>query len=104
MQTQPYNRRRLLQLLALTMTGAALPAATALATGEVTTTGDMQDTPPQPVYLPASGGKRGQIGAGSISFKLNKQQTSGLLGSTETMLPPGLLGAPPHSHQSFDEV
>lgn len=86
------------------MTGAALPAATALAAGEALTTGDMQDTPPQPVYLPASGGKRGHIGAGSISFKLNKQQTSGLLGSTETVLPPGLLGAPPHSHKGFDEV
>ncbi|GAB3933980.1 cupin domain-containing protein [Mucilaginibacter myungsuensis] len=87
------NRRHLLQLLATTMAGPAILANTAFAAAD-----------PRPVHIPAAAGKKGKIGEGDIHFKLNSQQTSGLMGTTESVLPPGLLGAPPHSHKGFDEI
>lgn len=88
-------RRRVLQLLAATMGGLALPARAVAAPPP----GD-----PQPVYLPPGAGKKGKIAVNDISFKLSSAHTSGLLGSAETVLYPGYMGAPPHRHKGFDEV
>jgi mannose-6-phosphate isomerase-like protein (cupin superfamily) len=101
MNNNTLHRRRLMQLLALTMAGTAVMPHVAIAVEEDDT---VTNADPKPVYLPANGGKKGKIGAGDIAFKLNKSQTLGLLGSTETVLPPGILGAPPHSHKGFDEI
>jgi mannose-6-phosphate isomerase-like protein (cupin superfamily) len=59
---------------------------------------------PKPVYIPPGKGKKGKIAVNEITFKLNKEQTAGNLGSAETILFPGYMGAVPHRHKRFDEV
>ncbi|GAA4380929.1 hypothetical protein GCM10023186_19930 [Hymenobacter koreensis] len=59
---------------------------------------------PKPVYIPPGGGQKANISVNEIVFKLNKTQTSGNLGSAETILHPGFMGAVPHRHKNFDEV
>lgn len=48
--------------------------------------------------------EKGKIGNGDIIFKLDKTQTDGHLGITESTLPVGILGAPPHFHKGFSEI
>ena len=86
-----------MQSLSAIMIGSALPSTVfALRSG-------IQDNP-GPVHIPASGGKRGKIGDGDIVFKLSSAQTAGNMGVSESVLPVGFLGAPPHSHKNFDEI
>lgn len=59
---------------------------------------------PKPVFIPPGAGEKGKIAASDVVFKLDKSQTAGNLGSSELILPPGNLGAPPHFHKAFDEV
>ncbi|MFD1256835.1 cupin domain-containing protein [Mucilaginibacter terrae] len=99
MAFEPVNRRKAMQLLALTMGGTAVASSALFATENKEEHGQ-----PEPVFIPASMGKRGKIGDGDIFFKLNKKQTSGLLGTAESVLLPGTLGAPPHYHKGFDEI
>jgi len=97
------NRRRLMQLLTLTMAGSAFPGFTAGAQSIATVTMEGLDGP-RPLFIPPGGGQKGKIGEGDITFKLDKSQTAGNLGSAEEILLPGHLGAPPHYHKSFDET
>ena len=94
------SRRRLMQLLTTTMVGTAfssnLNAGTYLF--------DEKSADPKAVFIPPGGGEKGKIGDGDITFKLDKAQTSGNLGSSESILNPGILGAPPHYHKNFDEI
>jgi mannose-6-phosphate isomerase-like protein (cupin superfamily) len=59
---------------------------------------------PKPVFIAPGAGRKGHISVNEVVFKLSKDQTSGNLGSAETTLLPGYMGAPPHRHQHFDEV
>ena len=102
MYSNTLSRRRAMQLLAVTMTGAAVTGQDTFAAITPETESTNGDT--KPIFIPAGSGKHGKIGDGDISFKLNKSQTSGLLGSTESVLLPGFLGAPPHFHKGFDEI
>ncbi|WP_197413266.1 cupin domain-containing protein [Pedobacter sp. Leaf176] len=86
-----------MQSLSAIMIGSALPSTVFARESNI------QDAP-GPVHIPASGGKRGKIGDGDIVFKLSSSQTAGNLGISESVLPVGLLGAPPHSHKNFDEI
>jgi len=90
-----------MQLLGVTMAGIAVSKQDAFASvaEEDKVQGDAKA-----VFVPAGSGKQGKIGDGDISFILNKSQTSNLLGSTESVLLPGVLGAPPHYHKGFDEI
>lgn len=103
MQKSTLNRRTVLQLLAAAMAAPNLVYANQPELEPPTPVLDVSQAP-IPVYIPAGTGKKGKIGNGDIIFKLNKSQTSGLLGSTESILLPGHLGAPPHSHKGFDEI
>lgn len=59
---------------------------------------------PTTIFIPPGSGKKGKISKSDITFKLTKSQTSGHLGSSEIIIPPGQLGAPPHYHKNFDEI
>lgn len=89
-----------MQLLAVTMAGTAILPVGAFATAIEPENADDS----KPVFIPPGGGKNGKIGDGDIAFKLNKNQTYGHLGVTESTLPVGFLGAPPHLHKGFDEI
>ena len=93
-----------MQLLAATMVGSSVLPFAGLASGHKSS-GALQGTnDPKPVYIPPGQGKKGHIAVNEIVFKLSKEQTSGNLGSAETILYPGYMGAVPHRHQHFDEV
>lgn len=101
MPSTSLSRRRLMQLLAISMAGTTVLKQDVFASiPEDATSYDDAN----PVFIPAGSGKQGKIGEGDIIFKLNKSQTSNLLGSTESVLLPGILGAPPHYHKGFDEI
>lgn len=104
MQKNQLSRREVMQLLAATMIGSsALPLSSlAMANQQKTSRNDFAD--PKPVFIPPGAGKKGNIAVNEIVFKLSKEQTSGNLGSAETILYPGLMGAVPHQHKHFDEV
>src|SRR5277367_6626625 len=86
-------------MLTYTMVGTAvLPR---LALGEDV---GQQEEGPKTVLLEPGQGKSGTIGPNQIEFKLDASQTSGNLGSTEIVIAPGFMGAPPHYHKNFDEV
>jgi len=91
-----------MQMLAVTMAGTTVLNQDTFAASIPEEENTYDDT--KPVFIPAGSGKHGKIGDGDIEFKLNKSQTSGLLGSTESVLLPGILGAPPHHHKGFDEI
>ncbi|WP_207492522.1 cupin domain-containing protein [Aridibaculum aurantiacum] len=95
------SRRRVMQLLAATMVGSAAVPLNSFSqfVKEEEQTGNLK-----PVYIPPGKGKKGKIAVNEITFKLGKEQTAGNLGSVETTLFPGYLGAVPHMHQGFDEV
>lgn len=97
MENLNINRRTLMQSLAAVMIGSALPSTV------FSFRSGIQDAP-RPVHIPASSGKRGKIGDGDIVFKLSSNQTAGNIGVSESILPVGFLGAPPHSHKNFDEI
>ncbi|MET0299001.1 MAG: cupin domain-containing protein [Flavitalea sp.] len=59
---------------------------------------------PEPVLIPPGAGKKARIGDSDIIFKLTSEQTSGNIGSVESVIPSGKLGAPPHYHRDFDEI
>jgi mannose-6-phosphate isomerase-like protein (cupin superfamily) len=103
MSETPLSRRRLMQLLTLTMVGTTFSGLTAGAQSIPTLTTEGLDGP-KPVFIPPGGGQKGKIGDNDITFKLDKSQTAGNLGSAEEILLPGHLGAPPHYHKSFDET
>lgn len=65
---------------------------------------DNKQTEAVTIHVPAGGGKKGKIGDGDVVFKLSKAQTGGHLGVSESVLLPGILGAPPHLHKGFDEI
>ncbi len=90
-----------MQLLAVTMAGTTVLKQDAFAS---IPENQKIHSDGKPIFIPAGSGKHGKIGGGDISFKLNKSQTSNLLGSTESVLLPGTLGAPPHYHKGFDEI
>lgn len=102
LQTDSENRRRLLRLLTLYM-AAPMYLSEALFTSEAIAQPNVSQTG-RAIHIPASSGKHGKIGAGNIAFKLNRQQTAGHVGITESELPVGFLGAPPHYHKTFDEI
>lgn len=97
MSLRKLTRRQLLQQSAILLAGTALPA-TLLAQQEAA------GTPPETIFIPPGGGKKGRIGRSDVSFKLNAAHTSGQFGSVELSIPPGQLGAPPHLHKNFDEI
>lgn len=102
MLNQDLNRRSLLQLLAATMAGSAvLPF---IVSSEPF--GYLKDNceKPCPVHILKGNGIKGKIAENEFVFKLNKEQTIGNLGSVETTLYPGYMGAVPHRHKNFDEV
>lgn len=105
MNNSNLTRRRLMQLLTVTMIGnsfSKLGATNPQSPNKSLSPQIFED--PQPVYIPPGGGQKGKIADNEIVFKLDKSQTSGLLGSTEGILLPGYLGAPPHLHKGFDEI
>ena len=102
MQNNQINRRQVMQLLATTMLGSVAMPLHGFAHPLKSTARDTDE--PKPVYIPPGKGKKGTIAVNEITFKLNKGQTSGNLGSAETTLYPGYMGAVPHRHQGFDEV
>ena len=101
MKNDGISRRQMMKLLSATMAGVAiLPAMGFNDANEK----EVQGEEPKPVYIPPGRGKKGKIGVNEINFKLSKDQTSGNLGSAETILFPGYMGAVPHRHKGFDEV
>lgn len=93
MQATSYNRRELMQMLSVAMIGTAASSITMAA--PVTA---------QPIYIPKGTGKALKIGGAEMLVKLDKTQTNGHLGCVESVLAPGHLGAPPHLHNTFDEL
>ncbi|WP_421944741.1 cupin domain-containing protein [Pedobacter sp.] len=98
------NRRITLQRLVALMGAVSFPG---VAFAEMLTTGDNEVLAVEgkkPIHIKSGGGKVGKIGEGDITFKFNKSQTDGHIGITESTLPVGVLGAPPHLHNGFDEI
>lgn len=90
-----------MQLLAATMLGTVLPLEI-LAMPTKQEKKGFKDL--KPIYIPPGAGKKGNIAVNEIIFKLSQEQTAGNLGSAETTLYPGFMGAVPHRHKNFDEV
>lgn len=88
-----------MQLLTTTMIGAAYTAAP-----RAVTFLNEKSEGPKPVFIPPGAGEKGKIAESDIVFKLNSSQTGGSLGSAESILYPGQLGAPPHHYKNFDEI
>lgn len=93
-----------MQLLAATMLGSSLLPLTSFAKDNEELVSKEVHDDPKSVFIPPGTGKKGNIGVNEIVFKLSKEQTSGNLGSAETILYPGFMGAVPHKHKHFDEV
>jgi mannose-6-phosphate isomerase-like protein (cupin superfamily) len=102
MSSNTINRRKLMQLLSATFAGSLFTSSKMFAAAPIH--GAFKGDSPKPVYIPPGGGKKGNIGLTEITFKLSKEQTSGNLGSSEMVMQPGFLGAPPHLHHGFDEI
>ena len=92
------SRRQLIQSATAIMIGTAFAPALL---GQIKIN-ELEDH--KAVYIPPGAGFKGKISKTDITFKLDKTQTSGNLGSAEMIIPPGQLGAPPHYHHSFDEI
>ncbi|MDB6017049.1 MAG: cupin protein [Pedosphaera sp.] len=58
--------------------------------------------PRQAVYIAPNARRHGKFA--QIAFKMNSEDTDGLLGSTELVLEPGTIGAVPHLHRGLDEI
>jgi len=104
MQKRQLSRREVMQLLAATMLGSSFIPLNSLAKDNNTLASEHDHDGPKPVFVPPGAGKKGNIAVNEIVFKLSKEQTSGNLGSAETILHPGFMGAVPHRHKQFDEV
>jgi len=98
MKTTSLNRRNIIKLI--TFGSAASLLLPQRANAEVSALND--DI--KPVYIPPGEGEKYKIATGEITFKLSKAQTLANLGSSEVILNPGVLGAPPHFHKTFDEI
>lgn len=99
MEVNKVSRRQLIQSASVLLAGATVAPSLF---GQVTKTESSDDR--KAVYIPPGAGQKGKISRTDITFKLNKTQTSGNLGSAEMIIPPGQLGAPPHYHKGFDEI
>lgn len=93
------SRRKLLQA-ATTLVVGSVVSPSLLAQKTINLNQDDFKT----IYIPPGGGIKGKISRSEITFKLDKEQTDGHFGSSEMIIPPGQLGAPPHYHQTFDEI
>ncbi|MEE1945975.1 cupin domain-containing protein [Pedobacter sp. KR3-3] len=91
-----------MQLLTTTMVGSAFYPK--LNAGTSYLFDDDKQGKPKPVFIAPGAGDKGRFGGANITFKLDKSQTSGNLGSSEIILQAGHLGAPPHHHKGFDEI
>lgn len=89
------NRRQLMQQLALLTVGAAVLPNISFAKNA---------TDDRTVYIPDGSGKKASVSTTDIVFKLAKNQTDMHLGVWESVLLPGTLGAPPHIHNTYDEI
>lgn len=56
------------------------------------------------IYIAPGEGVKAKVGEMDITFKLGRNQTDGHMGMWETVIQPGELGAPPHLHNTFDEL
>ncbi|RNL55828.1 cupin domain-containing protein [Pedobacter jejuensis] len=104
METSTIDRRKTIQCLALLMGAAIIPDS---AFGKIGYPDPEEISGPEvkkPIHIKSGNGKKGNIGDGDIIFKFDKHATDGHLGITESTLPVGILGAPPHSHKGFDEI
>ncbi|RYE53826.1 MAG: cupin domain-containing protein, partial [Sphingobacteriales bacterium] len=91
-----------MQLLAATMVGSAIAPGSVYAMEYLAEYDKFQAR--DAIYIEPNGGKKGKIGDSDVQFKFNKAQTEGHFGALELTIPPGILGAPPHSHAGFDEI
>jgi mannose-6-phosphate isomerase-like protein (cupin superfamily) len=94
------NRRHLFRMLTCTMAGTAILTKLGLAQEREKQSWDG----PRTLLLEPGKSRTGTIGGSQIDFKLTASQTWGSCGSTEIVLSPGFMGAPPHFHKHFDEV
>lgn len=97
MEENNISRRKMLRNISYAAVGTAI-----YPTAWVQNSSFLED--PKTVFIPPGGGIKGKISRTDITFKLDKIQTSGHLGSSELVIPPGQLGAPPHLHKTFDEI
>lgn len=104
METSTIDRRNILKCLALAMGAAIVPEYAIAGLGNYNNIEVSSIDGIQPIHIKSGEGKRGKIGDGDIIFKLDKTQTDGHLAVTESTLPVGILGAPPHFHKGFDEI
>lgn len=104
METSIISRRKTLQCLAMAMGIAIIPNDVFAQTQKKGNNKGPGSDVKKPIHMKSGDGKTGKIGDGDIIFKLNKGQTDGHLGITESTLPVGILGAPPHLHKGFDEI
>ncbi len=98
MNTTNIERRNFLKMLTM-VTGGSL-VLPQLANAETHKT----DQDAKAVYISPGEGEKYKLSTGEVTFKLNKAQTAGNLGSNEGLLLPGFMGAPPHFHKTFDEI
>lgn len=99
MASNRFSRRQLIQSASILLAGSAI---TPSVFGQGKNWVSYDD--PKPVFIPPGAGLMGKISRTNITFKLDKTQTAGNLGSAEMIIPPGQLGAPPHYHRGFDEI
>jgi mannose-6-phosphate isomerase-like protein (cupin superfamily) len=98
-ETNKFSRRQLVQSASLLLAGSMITPSLFGNAKEIDHSDDLKA-----VYIPPGAGLKGKISRTDITFKLDKTQTGGNLGSAEMIIPPGQLGAPPHYHKGFDEI
>src|SRR5581483_6614622 len=99
------NRRFLMKWLAAAAVSGGLGGVQAFAQSQQNAKAlpSSQAKPPrQSVYIAPGARRHGKFA--QIAFKMTSEDTDGLLGSTELILEPGIIGAVPHLHRGFDEI
>ena len=97
------NRRDLIKWLAAAAVTAGYSTARAADEAPLPKPSASEAKPQrQAVYIAPNARRHGKFA--QIAFKMNSEDTDGLLGSTELVLEPGTIGAVPHLHRGFDEI
>jgi len=97
MKNSFFTRRELMHLLGTGTIGSLISLTTSPAYS-------LPNDGAKPIYVSKGNGDKVPVGGNAMTLKLSKMQTGGCLSFFENTLAPGFMGAPPHFHQTFDEI
>ncbi len=97
MKNSSFTRRELMHLLGTGTVGSLISHTTSQAYL-------LPNDGVKPIYVSKGNGDKIRVGGNAMTLKLSKTQTGGGLSFFENTLAAGFLAAPPHFHQTFDEI